>query len=93
MLAPPPATPTAPPPLPPSPRRIGTPLRPRDFGRADLGMLVASALSSFALVWVVFYQFTLLSGGFGFFLCWYASFLALYWVVTDQTVDRRAALV
>jgi phosphate transport system permease protein len=91
MLAPPPATPTAPPPLPPSPRRIGTPLRPRDFGRADLGMLVASALSSFALVWVVFYQFTLLSGGFGFFLCWYASFLALYWVVTDQTVDRRAA--
>ena len=50
----------------PPPRRIGTPLRPRDFGWADAGILGASLFSSFVLVWVVFYQFTLLSGAFGF---------------------------
>ncbi len=82
---------TAAPPLPPTPRRIGAPLRPRDFGWADAGILAASLLSSFLLVWVVFYQVTLLSGIFGFLLCWYAAFLALYWVVTTQVVDRQAA--
>lgn len=73
------------------PRRIGTPLRPRDFGWADAGVLALALISSFALTWVVFYQFTLLSGAFGFLLCWYACFLALYWVVTVQTIDRLAA--
>jgi phosphate transport system permease protein len=90
-LAPPPPASTAPPNVPPTPRRIGTPLRPRDFGRADLGLLAASLFSSFVLVWVVFYQFTLLSGAFGFFLCWYGCFLGLYWAVTTQTADRKAA--
>ena len=89
-LAPPPSR-TAPPPVPPTPRRIGVPIRPRDFGWADAGLLAASLLSSFLLVWVVFYQFTLFSGIFGFLLCWYGMFLGLYWVVTDQVVDRRAA--
>lgn len=73
------------------PRRIGTPLRPRDFGWADAGLLAAALLSSFALVWVVFYQLTLLSGAFGFGLCWYACLLGLYWLVTAQVVDRNAA--
>lgn len=73
------------------PRRIGSPLRPRDFGLADAGVLAAALVSSFALIWVVFYQFTLLSGAFGFFLCWYAAFLGLYWMVTAQAIDRFAA--
>jgi len=93
-LAPPPPAPPVPPgppAAPPTPRRIGVPLRPRDFGRADLGILAASLFSSFVLVWVVFYQLTLLSGGFGFLLCWYASFLALYWTVSAHTIDRQAA--
>jgi phosphate transport system permease protein len=89
-LLPPPeiTTPTPPPRV---PRRIGTPLRPRDFGWADAGMLAAAILSSLALTWVVFYQLTLLSGVFGFLVCWYASFLALYWLATFQTVDRMTA--
>jgi phosphate transport system permease protein len=82
---------TIPPPAPPTPRRIGRPIRPRDFGWKEAGLLAASLFSAYAFVWVVFYQFTLLSGVFGFFLCWYACFLALYWVVTLQTVDRQAA--
>jgi len=77
--------------MPPTPRRIGAPLRPRDFGLADAGLLVASLFSSFVLVWVVFYQITLLSGAFGFLLSWYACFLALYWMVTAQLLDRRTA--
>lgn len=91
-----PAPPQAPPPqrtppTPPVPRRIGTPIRPRDFGWADAAVLGVTALSSLALVWVVFYQLTLLSGAFGFLLCWYACFLGLYWFVTSQSVDRRTA--
>jgi len=89
-LAPPPTT-SAPVNGSPMPRRIGTPLRPRDFGLADVGILVASLFSSFLLVWVVFYQLTLLSGGFGFLVCWYGSFLTLYWTVTSQIIDRRVA--
>lgn len=87
-----PATPetSATPPV-PTPRRVGRPLRPRDFGWADAGVLAAAAVSSLALVWVVFYQLTLLSGIFGFLVCWYLGFLALTWMVTSQLVDRRAA--
>ena len=53
--------------------------------------MAGSALSSFAVVWVLFYQLTLLSGAFGFLICWYACFLAVFWVVTNQVVDRSAA--
>ena len=50
-----------------------------------------SALSSFAIVWIFFYELTLLSGAFGFVVCWYVFFLLLYWIVTTLTVDRPAA--
>lgn len=78
---------------PPTPRRIGGPerVRPRDFHPSDLWLLGATVLSSLALVWVVFYQFTLFSGAFGFVVSWYLCFLALYWFVSVETVDRRTA--
>jgi phosphate transport system permease protein len=69
-----------------SPRR-----RSRDFGAKGLALLGASVLSSFAVVWIFFYELTLLSGAFGFILCWYACFLVVYWIVTDLSVDRSAA--
>ena len=47
----------------------------RDFGVEGLALLAASALSSFAVIWIFFYQLTLLSGVFGFALCWFACFL------------------
>ena len=47
--------------------------RTRDFGAQGLVLLVGSALSAFAIVWIFFYQLTLLSGAFGFIVCWYAS--------------------
>jgi phosphate transport system permease protein len=91
VLAPPEPSTTVPSSNPPTPRRIGTPIRPRDFGLADIGILVASLFSSFAFVWVLFYQFTLLAGAFGFLVFWYGSFLGLYWAVTAMILDRRAA--
>jgi phosphate transport system permease protein len=63
----------------------------REFGTTSVAILAATALSSWAVVWIFFYQLTLLSGAFGFILCWYACFLAMYWVVTALTVDRSAA--
>ena len=63
----------------------------REFGANSVAILLATALSSWAVVWIFFYQLTLLSGAFGFILCWYACFLTMYWVVTALTVDRSAA--
>jgi phosphate transport system permease protein len=78
-------------PPPPRPRRLPTPIRPSDFGRTDVLILIAAALSSLALVWVVFYQLTLLSGALGFLVCWYLVFLALTWFATAQVVERQVA--
>ncbi len=80
-----------PPPEGPRPRRLPTPLRPSDFGSKDVLLLVAAAASSLAFVWVIFYQLTLLSGIFGFLVCWYLVFLALVWISTAQVVERQVA--
>jgi phosphate transport system permease protein len=53
--------------------------------------MAACALSSFAFVWVVFYQVTLLSGAFGFLICWYFSFLLLYWFIISKLTERQVA--
>lgn len=79
------------PPSPPKPRRLPTPIRPGDFGATDITLLAAAALSSLALVWVVFYQLTLLSGGLGFLVCWYLTFLALTWIGMSQVIERQVA--
>ena len=58
---------------------MAPPRRTRDFGPQAFALMAASALSSFAVVWILFYQLTLLSGAFGFLICWYACFLAVFW--------------
>jgi phosphate transport system permease protein len=70
---------------PASPRRI------HDFGFTGIALLGFSAISSFALVWVLFYQLTLLSGVFGFLVCWYLCFLSMSWLATAQVIDRSVA--
>jgi len=76
---------------PPTPRRLPTPIRPGDFGPTDILLLVACAVSSLSLVWVVFYQLTLFTGAFGFLVCWYLCFLAMTWFSTAQVVERQVA--
>jgi phosphate transport system permease protein len=53
--------------------------------------LALAALSSFSLVWVIFNQLTVLSGAFGFLVCWYLGFLALSWIGAAQVIDHRVA--
>ena len=50
---------------------IAPPRRTHDFGVQGLALMAGSAVSSFAVVWVLFFQLTLLSGAFGFLICWY----------------------
>ena len=76
---------------PPEPRKLPSPLRPSDFGTRDVVLLVLAALSSFCLVWVIFNQLTILSGAFGFLVCWYIGFLALTWIGAAQVIERRVA--
>jgi phosphate transport system permease protein len=82
--------PSASPPPAPTPIRP-SPLRPREFGLKNAALLVLSALAALSLVWLVFYQLTLLSGGAGFIICWYATFLILYWVVSALVEGRLIA--
>lgn len=88
---PPAGTASGPPPAPPRPRRLPTPIRPSAFGAEDVGILLAAAFSSLCLVWVIFYQLTSLSGGLGFLVCWYLGFLALTWFGTYQLIERQVA--
>ena len=79
------------PPTPPRPRRLPSPIRPSAFGAEDVFLLVASAVSALCLVWIVFYQLTSLSGGLGFLVAWYLTFLALTWLGTAQMIERQVA--
>ena len=79
------------PPTPPRPRRLPSPIRPSAFGAEDVFLLVASAFSALCLVWIVFYQLTSLSGGLGFLVAWYFTFLALVWLGTTQLIERQVA--
>ena len=61
--------------------------------------LIGSLVSAVALDWVLYDRLLPFSGIFGFIVCWYALFLALYAVVTglrhgrSQIVDRLMAAV
>jgi phosphate transport system permease protein len=71
-------------------RSVRTPRRPREFTSSDIWTLVGSLISALCLNWLVFYRFSGGAGWFGVLLCWYATFLAIFAVVT---VDRLGRLV
>jgi len=66
-------------------------LRPKEFRATDVGLLAATGVSAFSVVWIVFDQLTLLSGTVGFVICWIVAFLALYWAVNLQVYGRQMA--
>lgn len=75
------------------PRRVGA--RTTDDYLALAGCLVGSL----GLVWVAYDRLLPFSGRFGFFVCWYLTFLLLYWGVSaishsrPQVVDRLVTAV
>jgi phosphate transport system permease protein len=75
----------------PEPIPIGRPKRPRDLRGEDLWVLVGCAASAVAIVWLLFDQFTALSGDFGFVVSSIVIFLVLYWVVVSQVHGRLVA--
>src|SRR5262245_47719140 len=65
----------------------------------DVLELVGCAFGSGCLTWLVYEQLTPLSGGFGFFLTWYALFIVSSWLVARDRLgplearDRLARIV
>jgi phosphate transport system permease protein len=76
---------------PPAPRPL-TRRRPRQFTPTDLVVLLGSALASISLVWVVFYQLTLLAGASGFVICTLATFLVVYYLANRSLFGNMAAI-
>lgn len=66
-------------------------VRLRRFGAEDLGSLAGSAVSAFSLTWLVYERLTPLSGGLGFWLCWYLVFVGVQWLVVRDRDGRVAA--
>jgi phosphate transport system permease protein len=67
------------------------PMRRSSFSKGQAALIAASALSAVCLVWVVFYQLTLLSGAAGFVICSFAVWLLLYWSVSVILEGRLVA--
>ena len=90
-LATPPSPPSAPR-MPPSATPARQPrirLRPKDFKASDAALLLVALAASFSAVWIIFTQLTLLSGIFGFLVCWIVGFLAVYWLANMQLFGRQ----
>jgi phosphate transport system permease protein len=73
------------------PRTLETPTRPKPFTGRDASILLGSALSAFAAVYLVFYRLVPLTGTVGFTICWYLLFLVIYRVVVSELEDARYA--
>jgi len=68
------------------------PRRPRELTSADLWTLIGSAVSAVCLNWLVFYRFTSGAGWFGILLCTYATFIAIFGVVSNDRLGRLVAV-
>ena len=65
--------------------------RPRDIRPEDVWVFFGCLASAVAIVWLLFDQFTALSGPFGFVVCSVVAFLVIFWVVTVQLHGRLVA--
>ena len=74
-----------------APEPVETAVRPRSFHGRDAGVMAGAALSSFSLMYLVFFRLSPLSGLIGFLLAWYATFLCIYGLVVRELEGRRFA--
>ncbi|CAB4322391.1 MAG: phosphate ABC transporter permease PstA [Actinobacteria bacterium] len=73
----------------PTPQRRAR--RPREFTNFDVWVLVGSIISALCLNWLIFYRLTAGASLFGFLLCSYFTFLAIFGVVTADRMGRLVA--
>ncbi|GAB3677867.1 phosphate ABC transporter permease PstA [Actinocorallia lasiicapitis] len=66
--------------------------RPGGALREDLFSLLGAAAAGAALVWVLYTRLLPFSGLFGFTVCWYLAFLALYAIIVTHEHGRLAAV-
>lgn len=66
-------------------------VRIRRFEARDAVLLVGSSISSLALTWLLYERLTPLSGTFGFWVSWYATFLAMVGVTNVVEYDAVRA--
>ena len=56
-----------------------------------MATLAGAAIGALALDWVLYERVLPFTGVLGFWICWYAGFILLYWVMARQQWDRRLA--
>ena len=64
-------------------------IRPRTTTPADLGNMAGAAAGALGLVWLLYERIMPWSGALGFWLCWYAAFLGLYWGIARTAMAAR----
>ncbi|WP_344672167.1 phosphate ABC transporter permease PstA, partial [Catenulispora yoronensis] len=64
-------------------------LRPGGPTAADLGTLAGAGAGALGLVWLLYERILPFSGVLGFWLCWYAVFLVLYWGIARTQWEAR----
>ena len=66
-------------------------IRPQGFRSGDAFELAGAAFGSFCLAFLLYERLTPLSGGLGFFVSWYGSFLATTWFMARSRLGQLEA--
>ena len=76
-----------------------TPIHPNAVRPSDILVGIGAAVSSFALVWLLYTQIAPFSGALGFVLIWFCAFVLMYWICERElegpliAADRTIAVV
>jgi phosphate transport system permease protein len=64
-------------------------VRPGSLTAADYATLAGAAVGAVGLVWLVYERIMPWSGALGFWLCWYAVYLIMYWGIARTQWEAR----
>jgi phosphate transport system permease protein len=66
-------------------------IRPRGLKTSEVADLIGAAVGSFCITWLVYERLTPLSGGLGFGVAWYVTFLAIVWFIARERLGSLHA--